>query len=79
VLHFDAVDESTWLWVNGGFAGVHDIGPQGWTKPFRIEVTNLVKWGADNQVTVRVLNTKAGGGIYKPVTLRAYSVEPAGQ
>lgn len=72
VLHFEAVDESTWVWVNGEFAGVHDIGPQGWTKPFRIEMTGLVTWGGDNQITVRVLNTKAAGGIYRPVTLRSY-------
>ncbi len=75
VIHFAAVDESTWLWVNGEFAGVHDIGPQGWTKPFQIDVSNLIKWGEDNQLTVRVLNTKAAGGIYRPATIRSYATE----
>ncbi|MFP3902938.1 MAG: HEAT repeat domain-containing protein [Armatimonadota bacterium] len=76
VMHFEAVDESTWLWVNGEFAGVHDIGPQGWTKPFQIDVSRLVKWGHDNQLTVRVLNTAQAGGIYQPVTIRSYATQP---
>lgn len=80
VIHFEAVDESTWLWVNGEFAGVHDIGPQGWTKPFHIDVSSLVKWGQANQLTVRVLNTAQAGGIYRPATIRSYATQQlAGQ
>ena len=67
VLRFDAVDESTWLWINGEYAGMHDIGPNGWRTTFDIDVTPFVKWGEPNQVTVRVLNTAGAGGIYKPV------------
>ena len=67
VLRFDAVDESTWLWINGEYAGMHDIGPNGWRTTFDIEVTPFVRWGKPNQITVRILNTAGAGGIYKPV------------
>jgi len=67
VLHFEAVDESTWVWINGEYAGVHDIGPSGWRTPFDMDITPFVKWGGLNQITVRVLNTAGAGGIYKPV------------
>jgi len=67
VLRFDAVDESTWLWINGQYAGMHDIGPNGWRTTFDIDVTPFVNWGGPNQITVRVLNTAGAGGIYQPV------------
>jgi len=67
VLRFDAVDESTWLWINGEYAGMHDIGPSGWRTTFDLDITPFVKWGRPNQITVRVLNTAGAGGIYKPV------------
>jgi len=66
---FDAVDESAWVWINGEYVGQHDIGPNGWTVPFRLDATAFLKWGQENQITVRVLNTAAAGGIWKPVTL----------
>ena len=74
-LDFQAVDESAWIWVNGQFAGVHDLGPSGWNKPFRIDVTGMLNWGGSNQITVRVLNTAMAGGIYKPVSI--VLLEPA--
>jgi len=67
VLHFDAVDESTWLWINGQYAGLFDIGPSGWRTAFDIDITPFVRWGQSNQITVRVLNTAAAGGVWKPV------------
>jgi len=69
-LCFQAVDESTWVWVNGEYAGQHDIGPDGWTVPFQIDVTPFLKWGEENHVTVRVLNTAYAGGIWKRVTIQ---------
>lgn len=69
VIHFGAVDESTWLWIDGEYAGEHDIGPGGWQTPFRLDISDRLKWGAENQITVRVLNTAMAGGIYKPVTI----------
>ncbi len=74
-LDFQAVDESTWVWVNGEFAGEHDRGPSGWATPFRIDVTDMLNWGGENQISVRVLNTAMAGGIYKPVSL--VLLEPA--
>ena len=53
----------------GSHAGQHDIGPDGWTVPFCLDVTAFLKWGQENQITVRVLNTAQAGGIWKPVTL----------
>ena len=74
-LNFQAVDESTWVWMNGEFVGEHDEGPTGWDKPFRLDVTDDLKWGAQNQITVRVYNTAMAGGIYKPVSIVV--LEPA--
>lgn len=68
-LHFMGVDESTWVWLNGAYAGDHDIGPSGWNLPFRLDVTDLVKWGEKNHIVVRVMNTAAAGGIWRPVQL----------
>ncbi|MEW6359260.1 MAG: HEAT repeat domain-containing protein [Planctomycetota bacterium] len=70
VLHFGAVDECTWLWVNGEYAGTHDMGPSGWDKPFQIDVTGLVRWGEPNQIAVRVHDSAMAGGIWQPVELR---------
>ena len=69
-LHFEAVDECAWVWVNGIYVGEHNIGPVGWTTPFNLDVTKEIKWGEENQITVRVLDTAGAGGIYKPVTLQ---------
>jgi len=70
VLHFGSVDECTWVWVNGQFAGEFDIGTAGWNQPFDIEVGSLLNWGQKNQISVRVLNAAGAGGIYKPVELQ---------
>jgi len=67
VLHFQAVDESTWVWVNGQYAGELDMGLAGWNVPFDIEVGSFLNWGGNNTIVVRVLNASGAGGIYKPV------------
>lgn len=69
-LKFDSVDECAWVWLNGIYIGQHDIGPAGWTIPFSLDITREIKWGDDNQITVRVLDTAGAGGIYKPVHLQ---------
>ncbi len=66
---FEGVDESAWLWVNGQFIGAHDIGATGWDKPFRLDVTEALKWGQPNQITVRAMNTAHAGGIWRPVRI----------
>ena len=68
-IRFDGVDESAWVWVNGRYAGQHDIGPEGWDKPFGLDITKEVKWGAKNQITVRAMNTQFAGGIWRPVRI----------
>jgi hypothetical protein len=71
-LHFGAVDEECWVWVNGIFAGSHAVGLGGWDVPFNIDVTNNLKWGKDNIITVRVFNDNMAGGIWKPIVLNLY-------
>lgn len=67
VMSFEGVDEGTWLWVNGKYVGSHDIGPTGWDKPFQIDITDVVKWGQSNQISVRVLDSAMAGGIWLPM------------
>lgn len=68
---FDGVDEMAWVWVNGKYAGSHNIGPMGWDKPFRLDITGLARWGEPNQLTVRAENTAFAGGIWQPVRIVA--------
>ncbi len=68
-LHFESVDESAWVWLNGIYIGKHDIGPEGWNVPFRLDVTREIKWGAENILTVRVLDRANAGGIWKPINV----------
>jgi hypothetical protein len=68
-LAFEGVDESAWVWVNDEFAGEHDVGPTGWNKPFRVDVTDLLRWGEENQITLRAMNTAHAGGIWRPVSI----------
>ena len=67
---FGGVDEVAWVWVNGQYVGQHDIGAAGWDQPFALDVTAALKWGARNQVTVRVYDSAQAGGIWKPVTIQ---------
>jgi len=66
-LSFSGVDESAWVWLNGKYIGQHDLGPDGWKIPFKLDVTQEIKWDGENLLAVRVEDTEGGGGIYKPV------------
>jgi len=68
-IHFKGVDECAWVWINGEYVGQHAIGPHGWDKPFRLDVTKQLRWGKKNHITVRAMNTKYAGGIWRPVEL----------
>ncbi|MCX5642646.1 MAG: HEAT repeat domain-containing protein [Candidatus Omnitrophica bacterium] len=68
-INFEAVDESAWVWINGEYAGQHDIGLEGWLVPFQLDITDLIKWNDENQITVRVMNVAFAGGIWKPVMI----------
>ena len=69
LLHFGAVDEQAWVWVNGEFAGEHAHGEGGWQDPFDIDITAQAKPGAANLVAVRVHDSTLQGGIWRPVSL----------
>lgn len=69
-LHFDSVDESACVWLNGKYVGEHNIGTVGWDVPFSLDVTDLVRWGEPNQITVRVQDLAYAGGIYRPIQLQ---------
>ena len=68
-LHFGAVDEVAWVWLNGVYIGQHDVGTIGWDKPFDLDVSKEIRWGEENVLCVRVEDTVAAGGIWKPVTV----------
>jgi hypothetical protein len=70
-MRFGAVDECARIWVNGQFVGEHNVGPGGWDDPFQVDVTDAIKWGAENQVTVLAWNTAGAGGIWQPVFIVA--------
>lgn len=67
-LWFGAVDEQAVVWVNGRKAGEHLESPDiGWDKRFAVEVTDLLRPGTVNLVTVKVTNSALAGGIWKSV------------
>lgn len=66
---FGAVDEIAWVWINGQYVGQHDLGTEGWDKPFTLDATKELKWGQKNQITVRVYDSAYAGGIWKPVRI----------
>ncbi|MCQ2403125.1 MAG: HEAT repeat domain-containing protein [Lentisphaeria bacterium] len=69
-LHFEGVDECAWVWLNGVFIGDHDLGADGWNIPFSLDVTEEIRWGEPNQVTIRVRDDAFAGGIYLPIQLQ---------
>lgn len=70
-LHFAAVDESAWVYIDGELVGWYDTAypSRTWTSPFLIEVTGNLRSGETHLLVIRVGNGRAAGGIYKPVTL----------
>ncbi len=66
-IHFDGVDESAWVWLNGIYLGCHDLGEMGVDMPFAMDGTQEARWGGENVLTVRILDTGRAGGITKPV------------
>ena len=68
-IHFGAVDETAWVWLNGKFAGQHDVGTAGWNRPFDLNITDEINWNGENVLVVRVEDTAAVGGIWKPVVI----------
>lgn len=69
VLHFGGVDENGWAWLDGQALGEHAIGPFGWDMPFSFEVTEWIRPGERQQVTIRARNSIGNGGVWRPVRL----------
>ncbi|MBQ6598006.1 MAG: hypothetical protein IJH79_10690, partial [Lentisphaeria bacterium] len=55
--------------LNGKYVGQHDAGLIGWDKPFDLNITDEINWGGENVLAVRVEDTVAAGGIWKPVVI----------
>jgi len=70
-LHFGAVDESFWLYIDGKLvheslyatAGDTDL----WKKPRIVEITAHLRPGTTQHLAVRVHDSAGAGGIWKPV------------
>ncbi|KKR03525.1 MAG: Beta-galactosidase [Candidatus Uhrbacteria bacterium GW2011_GWF2_39_13] len=73
-LIFEAVDEAAWVWVNGQYVGQHDIGSRGWDRQFVLDIIDAIKWGTENQITIRVFNEIGAGGIWKPVRIEILTI-----
>ncbi len=76
-LHFASVDEQAWVYVNGQLVREHSEKSEKkpftdlWEMPFIAEVpANLLKPGQPNVVAVRVHNSTANGGIWRPVLVQ---------
>jgi hypothetical protein len=74
-IHFAAIDEQAWVYLNGEPIAEHTTETTGlsvsqiWTKPFSVNVSDLLRADGPNLLTVRVHNSEAMGGIWKPVRL----------
>ena len=76
-LHFGAVDEEAWIYLNGEEKTVLEhtcastrLPPeQIWNTPFMFEVTGRLLPGESNLLAVRVYNSAAMGGVWRPIYL----------
>lgn len=75
-LLFGAVDEEAWVYLNGRLIGEHSCQSTGkgpndlWEEPFAVVLpAEAVRFGEENVLVVRVNDSGAAGGIYKPVRL----------
>jgi hypothetical protein len=74
---FGSVDEQAWVYVNGKLIREFTENSEGkpfgelWEIPFHADVpTDLVKPEQTNVLAVRVRNSKANGGLWRPVLVR---------
>lgn len=78
-IHFEGVDESAWVWVNGSYVGSQDLGPAVWDVPFTLDASSAVRLGEINHLAVRVKNTVKGGGIWRPMSVLFFHKAPEGE
>jgi len=80
-LVFEAVDEETWVYIDGEAVFEHTckttkLPPaQIWSKPFAFDARSWLEPGKESVLAVRVFNVSAQGGIYVPVHLVATDKE----
>ena len=70
-LHFEAVDESVWLYIDGKLVAWYDTAfpDVTFSKPFLLDVTGSLKNHGTHLLAIRVHNYSGDGGIYRPVSL----------
>jgi len=75
-LHFDAVDEQAWVYLNGRLIGEHTVASEGkpvdelWEKPFTLPVpAGLIHGNGRNLLVVRIHNSAGAAGIWREVGL----------
>ena len=66
-LFFREVRSSAWVWLNGKYIG-QDFSGSG--SGFYLDVTDAIKWGQENVLTVRVESNTPAGGILRPVRIQ---------
>lgn len=66
-LFFHGVDEDAWVFVNGIFIGSYQRGKKTLHTPFRLDITNEIKWNSKNNISVRISGSR--GGITKPIEI----------
>ena len=81
-LHFGAVDEEAWVYLDGAYIGEHTVKSTGrmpaeiWNEPFEIDITRDVRDGpGTHQLTVRVRDSSGAGGIWRRVSLRTTAAQ----
>ena len=70
-LHFGAVDESCWVYLNSKeIASRIYKNPDDWKTPFALQIDSGIDWKKKKQsVIIRVEDRSGKGGIWKPITL----------
>lgn len=82
-LHFGAVDEDAWIYLNGESktafehtcASTKLVPDQIWNTPFMFDTSDRLKAGQSNLLAVRVYNVAAMGGLWRPVYVIACDTE----
>ena len=73
-IHFGAVDESCWVYVNGKLAAAFKYdevkNPDSWEQPLELPLGDSIHYGKPNTIAVRVHDSGGAGGLWKGAELR---------